>query len=159
MTEIFDGHRTSEGVLYNVTLTQRQNESLSSWKAGFLNIHALCRMLTVCVWEQQTKSRAECVCVCVCVRESVLKPVCVHQHSWLAGLRHCFDCVCESLCAVCERMCLISNTKLFFFHLFFLVWIVNEPLIIQYLVAIILLDTVCTWVSPLMLCVCMEVWD
>lgn len=59
---------------------QRQNPSLSSWKAGFLYTHAGWWQF---VWSQETKSWVECVCV------SVLKPVCVHRHSWLAGLRYC----------------------------------------------------------------------
>lgn len=60
---------------------QRQNPSLSSWKAGFLYTHAGCWQF---VWSQETKSWVECV------RLSILKPVCVHQHSWLAGLRYCW---------------------------------------------------------------------
>lgn len=61
---------------------------VSSWKADFMNTLAFCRMLTACVWQQETKGWV--VCVCVCVRLSFLKPVCVHQHSWFAGLSY-FD--------------------------------------------------------------------
>lgn len=69
--------------------TQRQNQSLSSWKAGFLNKHAGC-------WQFMCDSRRQRAELSVCL--SVLKPVCVHQHSWLAGLWNCFDCVHLGLC-------------------------------------------------------------
>lgn len=96
----------------------------------------------VCGWSQETKSWVECVCV------SVLKPVCVHQHSWLTGLQYCFDFVCY-LWAHIHIWTWFPTLNYVFIHVFFLVWIMNQPLISSV--------SVCICVNPLMLCVCMKV--
>lgn len=127
---------------------------VSSWKADFMNTLAFCRMLTACVWQQETKGWV----VCVCVRLSFLKPVCVHQHSWFAGLSY-FDPGHEAWLRILTfyLYCVLEYMHLNFIvfsQLFILIWILSETSLTHYLLDIIIrADALLTWQS-LVLCAC-----
>lgn len=77
MTEIFDGHQTP-GAMLKVSVLRK----LAFW---------IYMLSAVCVIAGDRELSW------VCVRER-FEAVCVHQHSWLAGVRYCFDCVHQGLC-------------------------------------------------------------
>lgn len=130
---------------------------VSSWKADFMNTLAFCRMLTACVWQQETKGWVVCVCVRVCAPE--FSEACLCASAQLICRAKLFWPWARSLVKNVDVL-LVLRVRIYasqlhrFSQLFILIWILSETSLTHYLLDIIIrADALLTWQS-LVLCAC-----